>query len=233
MKIIKDAGESTTPPLPHRIAGELRPVLAVHGAGSALWTGSLILVRRGWALLGTHLDGLERAGAIAFSGYVTVYAAHQYPSAAEFAAPGAAIAWCVAAWCVAPPATRTTPTPSPHTHDADEQREGLALDTLTAVVRRVAGDRQGAHLADLLTEPELEGWEQPDLKAAIQALDVPVEEFKLRFAGRQRVRDGVRLRDLPPPPALDPAPAAVLAATPGGPPAPAPRPDPAPTQGGG
>ncbi|MET9734303.1 hypothetical protein ABZZ79_27790 [Streptomyces sp. NPDC006458] len=231
MKIIKDveAGESGTPPLHHRLAAELRPILAVHGAGAALRTGSLILARRGWNLLGTHLDGRERAGVLLFGGYATVHTASQHPDITQFAVPASLVAWSVLAWCVAPPATRTKTEPGTDPDAAAEPREELTPDTLAEAVRRVAGDRQGAHLADLLAEPELEGWEQPDLKAAITRLGVPVQEFKLRLAGRQRVRDGVRLRDLPPTPAPPAAPAAPSA----GPPAPAPRPDPAPTTGPG
>ncbi|MGV9755416.1 hypothetical protein ACWDUC_06210 [Streptomyces tricolor] len=229
MKIIKEAGESSTPLLRHRIAAELRPILAVSGAGTALWTGTLILVRRGWATLSAHLNGAERLGALAFAGYVIVYTAGHHPDVAQFAAPGAAVAWCIAAWLVAPPGARREPEPDPAPDGTEAPREALALATLATVVRRVAGDRQGAHLADLLTEPEFEGWEQPELKAAITALGVPVEEFKLRLAGRQRVRDGVRLRDLPAPAAPAPGPAPA----PGAPARPAPHPDQAPTPGAG
>ncbi|ODA69532.1 hypothetical protein [Streptomyces sp. AVP053U2] len=235
MKITKDVGtgESSTPLLPHRIAAELRPILTVTGAGTALWQGSLILVRRGWTLLGAHLHGWERFGALGFAGYVTVYTAGQAPHIAQFAAPVAAVAWCGAAWWVAPPVPRRKQPAEPVDVQEPDVALTLALDTLSVVVRRVAGDRQGAHLADLLTEPELKGWEQPDLKAAITAFGVPVEEFKLRLAGRQRVRDGVRLRDLPPPAAPSTAPDGDPAPAPDGPPAPAPRPDPAPTTGAG
>jgi hypothetical protein len=230
MKIIKKAGESTTPLLHQRIAAELRPILAVSGAGTALWTGSRILVRRGWQRLGDHFTGWERLGVLGGGGYVLAYTAYQAPDVTQFALPGGAVAWCLAAWFVASPATRREQGP---TQELEEPRGPLALEQLAAVVRRVAGDRQGAHLADLLAEPELEGWEQPDLKAAIQGLGVPVEEFKLRLDGRQRVRDGVRLRDLPPPATPDPAPGAAPAAVFDGPPDPAPRPDPAPTPGAG
>lgn len=231
MKIIKEAGESSPPLLPHRIAAELRPILAVSGAGAALWQGSLILVRRGWDTLGTHLTKWERVGALGFAGYVAVYNAGQAPHVAQFAAPGAAIAWCIAAWWVSPPTPRGEQPPEPVA--VQEPDDALTLDALSTVVHRVAGNRQGAHLADLLSEPELKGWEQPDLKAEIQALGVPVEEFKLRLAGRQRVRDGVRLRDLPPPAAPHPDPGDDPVPAPGGPADPAPRPDQTPTPGGG
>ena len=233
MKIIKGAGESSTPPLHHRIAAELRPVLAVSGAGTALWTGTVVLVRRGWTLLGEYLDTRERLGAFTFTGYVIVYTGQQHPHIAQFAAPGAAVAWCIAAWWVSPPVPRKDERPAEPDDDAPPPAEVLALDVLAAVVRRVAEDRQGAHLAQLLDEPELKGWEQSDLKAEIASLGIPVEEFKLRFVGRQRVRDGVRLRDLPPPPAPGPDPAAAPAPVSGGPLAPAPHPDQAPTPGAG
>ncbi|MCZ0207919.1 hypothetical protein OZK63_21130 [Streptomyces sp. UMAF16] len=230
-------GEYIAPPPVRRLGAEIRPVLAVRGAGTALWTGTVILVRRGWALLGAHLDGAERVGVLAFTGYAIAFSATRYPHITHFAVPGAGIAWCVAAWLVAPPAARARTATGPAPADAEEPCEPLALDTLSAVVRRVAGDRQGAHLADLLAEPELTGWEQSDLKATITALGVPVEEFKLRFSGRQRVRDGVRLRDLPPPAAPGPAPTAAPAPAPapplGGPPPPAPHTDQAPTPGAG
>jgi hypothetical protein len=228
MEIIKEAGEQPPAPgLHRRMAAELRPILAVRGAGTALVAGSLVLARRGWALLDAHLDGWERVGALAAAGYVTAYTAGQYPAITHFAAPGAVITWCVAAWCVAPPPARREPDPEPD--DAEQPGEELTLDTLTTVVRRAAADRQGTHLADLLTEPEFSGWEQPALKAEILALGIPVEEFKLRFAGRQRVRDGVRLRDLPPPAAPTPAPPAAPSAP--ADPAPLAGPSPAPEPG--
>lgn len=208
MKITKDAGEHVSPAFPRRIATEIRSVLAVSGTGTALWHGSLHLISRGWDLLGSHFSGWEKGAALAATGYVTVYATAQSPDIARFAVPIAVIVWCIAAWWVAPPAPRGTATDeSTVTERPQEQDDELTLGTLADVVRRVAENRQGAHLADLLQQPEFQGWKQPDLKAAITRLGTPVEEFKLILAGRQRVRDGVRLRDLPAPAATDPAPA--------------------------
>ncbi|MET8982121.1 hypothetical protein ABZX85_41715 [Streptomyces sp. NPDC004539] len=222
MKITKDEGEQPSPSLPRRITAELRPVLAVSGAGSTLWAGSRILISRGWALLGRHFTGWEKAGVVLGGGYLISYAARQAPEIAQFAAPGLAVAWCVAAWCTAPTAPRTGETSGPGPDEPEEH--DLALDDLAAAVRRIAGPRQGAHLAQLLDDPEFTGWEQADLKAAILALDVPVEEFKLTLAGRQRVRDGVRVRHLP----ADATPEAPASAPPGAPAEPAPRPAAAP-----
>ncbi|MFJ5851262.1 hypothetical protein [Streptomyces sp. NPDC092903] len=87
-----------------------------------------------------------------------------------------------------------------------EEPEGLTVEEIAAVVRRVAGRHPrhlGVHLSDLLPEPELAGWEQPDLKAALQDdWGLPVSSFKLTFpTGPARTREGVRLEHLPTAPA--------------------------------
>ncbi len=198
MKIIKGVGERL---LPHWIAAELRPILAFSGAGASLLAGSRILLLRGWDLLGAHLHGWEKAGAVLGGGYLIGYACWHAPHIAQFAAPAAAVGWCVAAWWAVPP-----PAPEPPAAPAEEEPPELTRDELAAIVRRVAEDRQGAHLADLLTTPELVGWTQPELKATAGLLRLPVGEFKLILDGRQRVRDGIRVRDLPPgPPSAPPA----------------------------
>lgn len=218
MKIIKGSGEQASPGIARRLTTEIRSVLAVTGAGTSLWRGTRILITRGWDLLGEHLAGREKWGALAGAGYVAVYAAVQQPDVARFVVPTSIVAWCVAAWWVSPPAPLDRA--AAETVVPEEPDDALTLDTLAEVVRRVAEDRQGAHLADLLQQPEFEGWEQADLKAEIVGLGVPVEEFKLILAKRQRVRAGVRLRDLPPSATPDAAPEA----PPGTSPEPAPRP---------
>ncbi len=224
MKITKDVGEHVSPTGPRRLTNEIRSVLAVTGAGTALWRGTRILITRGWDLFGEHLEGWEKWAALAGAGYVAVYATIQQPDVARFVVPASVVGWCLAAWWVSPPAPRGTATTDAVV--VEEPGETLTLDTLTEVARRVAEDRRGAHLADLLQQPEFAGWEQADLKAAITDLEVPVKGFKLILDGRQRVRDGVRLRDLPAPA----APAPGSAAPSGGPvePAPPTAPDPAP-----
>lgn len=222
MKIIKEPGEQHTPGLHRRIAAELRPILAVRGAGASLYAGSRILIHRGWTLLGERLDGWERYAALAFGGYVTVYACGHAPHLARFAVPGAVVGWCVAAWWTAPPPART-PAEQPDEEEDEETGPDLTRDELAALVRRVARHRQGAHLADLLQEPELVGWTQPELKATAVDFRLPVEEFKLILGGRQRVRDGIRVRDLPPEPAPEPAVEAPATHPPGAPADPAPQ----------
>jgi hypothetical protein len=225
MEIVKEAGEQPPPRLHHRLVAELRPLLAVRGAGAALVAGSGILLRHGWAYLGERLHGWERYGACAFGGYVAVYGCGHAPHIARFAVPGAVVAWCVAAWWVAPPAAVEE-----SEHEAGEEAvPELTLTELADLVRRVAEHRQGAHLADLLGEPELVGWTQSELKATAADFGLPVEEFKIIFAGGQRVRDGVRLRHLPP----DPAPAPSAEAPPDPAPDPSPQPIPAPSQESG
>ncbi|MGW1129872.1 hypothetical protein [Streptomyces sp. NPDC002526] len=81
----------------------------------------------------------------------------------------------------------------------------LGVEDVAAIVRRVAARHPrhlGVHLADLLPEPEFEGWEQPGIKAAIVALGLPVSSFKLTYpTGPARTREGVRLEHLPQAPA--------------------------------
>ncbi|MFJ2884201.1 hypothetical protein [Streptomyces sp. NPDC087272] len=87
--------------------------------------------------------------------------------------------------------------------DGQDQNGGeLTADDVAAIIRRVAARHPrhlGVHLSDLLPEPELEGWEQPDLKAALQGdWGLPVTSFKLTFpGGLARGREGVRLEHLP------------------------------------
>ncbi|MEV7722656.1 hypothetical protein [Streptomyces sp. NPDC088184] len=88
----------------------------------------------------------------------------------------------------------------------DEDAEELTVDEIAAIVRRVAARHPrhlGVHLSDLLPEPELAGWEQAELKAALKDdWNLPVSSFKLTFpGGLARGREGVRLEHLPPAPA--------------------------------
>ncbi|WP_262058541.1 hypothetical protein [Streptomyces sp. STR69] len=194
MKIVKKVGEQI---LPHWLRAELRPVLVFTGAGTALWAGSCELVERAWKAAADY-STRDRLFALGIAGYLAAYGCWHAPQIARFAIPGAVVAWCVAAWWVTPIAPR----PGPAEQLVDTAPE-LTLAELVAIVRRVAAHRQGAHLADLLAEPELDGWTQAELKATVTGhFGLPVEEFKLILGSRQRVRDGVRVRDLPPAPAL-------------------------------
>ncbi|MFE3907213.1 hypothetical protein ACFXPY_45105 [Streptomyces sp. NPDC059153] len=86
----------------------------------------------------------------------------------------------------------------------EDGTEPIDVEDVAELVRAVAArnGHQGAHLDDLLDQPLFEGWEKGELKAALRDdWELPVESFKLMFEGRQRVRDGVRLRHLPPAPA--------------------------------
>ncbi|MGW3164820.1 hypothetical protein ACWC9Q_18490 [Streptomyces sp. NPDC001142] len=90
--------------------------------------------------------------------------------------------------------------------DQGEDGGELTVDDIAAVIRRVAARHPhhlGVHLSDLLPEPELEGWEQAELKTALQDdWGLPVSSFKLTFPGkRARTREGVRLEHLPAAPA--------------------------------
>jgi hypothetical protein len=191
------------PRLPAWLAAEIRPVLAFTGAGYALWAGTCILVRRGWAQLGEHLSVWERVGSVGFAGYVTVYGCQHAPDVARFAVPGAVVGWCVAALWAAPVA----PAEDDDEPAEDEPGEPDPQD-VTDLVRDLVGDDTGA----LLTA----------LRAPLHAADTRAVRELLAAAGIA-VRPGVRTRrgngpgvhrdDLPaaPPPPVAPSSQVVVA----------------------
>jgi hypothetical protein len=189
MEITKDAGEQPRPRLPARICAELRPLLAVRGAGASLVSGSWLLLRRGWTLLSHHLDGWERYGAVAFGGYVTVYACGHAPDVAQFAVPGAVVAWCVVAWWVSPPVAVEEP---------DEEAAPGTRDAFVRWLLDLIGNRSGIHLRELYPAmrrlPGHEDRTDPQLRAALRTLGIPVER-SLRI-GVVAGRSGVRKTDL-------------------------------------
>ncbi|MEV5957277.1 hypothetical protein AB0M11_26510 [Streptomyces sp. NPDC051987] len=192
--------------LPPWLTSEIRPVLAFTGAGRALAIGSHVLARRAWHTLGEHLSGLERLGALAGGGYVTVYCCAQAPHIAEFAAPGAVVAWCVAAWWVAPPAPATPEQPAEE-EPAVEQRpapEDVRAATLDWIRERI-GDRQGVHLRDLLEHAQahgmFEGLDVSGLRGHLERWQIPVRD-RVRVRGLG-VTVGVYRDDLPPFPDRD------------------------------
>ncbi|WP_432091038.1 hypothetical protein [Streptomyces sp. NRRL F-5630] len=224
---------------PRLTAPDLRPYLPTPGRlaplAAEVGAGSLALARRGfgWLLADGWREAGPRAGGIALGGYV---AAHTVLAVTgpwtPYLGPGAVACWCIAAWRAAPPreaAVEEKPSAESEPDDALTRHEVAAL------IRAVAArhEHRGAHLDDLLAEPLFEGWEKAELKAAlIEDWGLPVESFKLIFAGRQRVRDGVRLTALPEPPVEGPP-----EAPPGGAPEaavdPLPEPLPAPASGVG
>lgn len=193
-------------PTPSNLAGPLSGV----GAGSAT------LIRRGWAWLWAEgwQEAAMRAGGLVLAGYVGVNAfsamTGQYTG---YIALAAAAGWCVAAKRHAPQTIKpkqtvkaATAEPAYAGHQGDD--EPIEAEEVAALIRAVAArqQHQGAHLEDLLAEDLFAGWEKAELKAALtDDWALPVEAFKLIFATpegkRQRNREGVRLRHLPPAPA--------------------------------
>lgn len=106
-------------------------------------------------------------------------------------------------------AAAETQAEAPPATGADDDGELIDLEppapVLYALIRHVAATSdQGtaAHLDDVLAEGQRRGlfggWEKADLKAHLtEDLGLPVEELKLTFKRRQRVRLGVRLKALP------------------------------------
>lgn len=192
MKIVKGVGEKV---LPRWLRAELRPVLVFTGAGTALWSGSIVLAQRAWEELRERLTFWESVGALAAGVYVAGYGCWQSPHIARFAVPGALVAWCVAAWWVCP-AALDEPEPSP---EAKPARDGFIRWLLTLM-----GDQPGIHLRDLYPAmrklPGQEGRDNTQLRAALRTLGVPVRR-SLRLGGVAG-RSGVAKADLarlPPP----------------------------------
>lgn len=99
MKIIKKTGERL---LPSWLAAELRPILVFTGAGAALMSGSVVLAVWAWRQLRERLSAWESVGSLAVGAYVAGYGCWHAPHIARFAVPAVVIAWCAAAWSVAP-----------------------------------------------------------------------------------------------------------------------------------
>jgi hypothetical protein len=200
VKIVKEAGEQPTLGLHRRIVAELRPILAVRGAGASLYEGTRILIHRGWTLLGEHLDGWERYAALAFGGYVTVYGCMHAPHLARFAVPGAVIGWCAAAWWIAPPAVVEEPDPEPAEPAVTDARQDFTKWLLDLI-----GDRPGVHLRELYpamrTLPGCEGHTDTQLRAALTMFGIPVH--RSMRDGVTAGRTGVRKDDLTALPSLD------------------------------
>ncbi len=110
----------------------------------------------------------------------------QAPDVARFAVPGAVVAWCVAAWWVAPPATEEEPVED----DASDSPAGDPQDVYEATLEWIwqhIADRQGVHLRDLLTHAQAHGM--------FEDLDVTTLRAHLERHGIP-VRDRVRVRGL-------------------------------------
>lgn len=187
----------------------LRAYLPTRQTARALCSGSAVLIGKGWTWI--TAEGVKEAGSrLLYSGiglYAGAYLAHTNP---QIVMPVAVVGWIGGALMFAPsppPPGKARPvdlTKQTALDDLDEDQDldepEPDLDTVAGLVRRLAGtEHQGAHLDDLLATGELGDWDKDALKAALIEWEIPVGEkgFTLRFNGRQRVRQGVRLRDLP------------------------------------
>jgi hypothetical protein len=204
MEIIKDAGEQPAPRLHRRLGAELRPLLAVRGAGASLCAGSGILLRRGWAVLGERYSLWERLGVLAVACYLAAYGTAHAPDVARFAIPAAAVAWCTAAWWAAPPATVEEHEPEPAEEPEEEPARSSDDDIRAATldwIRQQIGDRQGVHLRDLLTHAQAHGMfatlDVSELRTHLERHGVPVRN-RVRVRGLG-VTVGIHRDDLPAP----------------------------------
>lgn len=203
MKIITSVGERL---LPHWLRDELKPVLAFAGAGTALWAGTCKLVTWCWAQLRERFDLRESIGAVAASIGIAGYSAWHAPHIAAFAIPAAVVAWCVAAWAVAPPPDVAPEAPV----EAKEQPAANTPEDVHAAtldwIRRLIGDNQGVHLRDLLDHAQAHamftGLDVAALRAHLDRWGIPVRDsVRVRGLG---VTVGIRKDDLPPLPEASP-----------------------------
>ncbi|MFI1161970.1 hypothetical protein [Streptomyces sioyaensis] len=225
----------------------LRAYLPTRQTARALCSGSAVLIGKGWAWI--TAEGAKEAGSrLLYSGiglYAGAYLAHTNP---QIVMPVAVVGWIGGALMFAPsppppgkgrPPVDLTKQAAVEDQDQDLDEDEVLdepepdLDAVVGLVRRLAGTQhQGAHLDDLLATGELGDWDKDELKAALAEWEIPVGEkgFKLTLDGRQRVRQGVRLRDLPA--GVGEAPAAAGEGAPSGPPsAPAQAPASTPPEG--
>ncbi|MEU5431016.1 hypothetical protein AB0H73_36180 [Streptomyces olivoreticuli] len=206
---------------------DLRPYLPTRSNLAAplsgVGAGTAVLIGRGWTWLWAEgpQDALMRAGGVVLAGYAGVNTVTTIGGPfVGYITPAAVVGWCVSAKLHAPKGEEEKPMKEkkqPTTADNEDQddepeyldeAEEVEVEDVAALIRAVAArhQHQGAHLDDLLAEPFFEGWGKADLKAALtDDWGLPVEGFKLFFptpsGKRQRNREGVRLRHLPPAPA--------------------------------
>ncbi|WJY40011.1 hypothetical protein QT196_23540 [Streptomyces sp. P9-2B-2] len=227
----------------------LRAYLPTRQLARALCSGSAVLIGKGWAWI--TAEGAKEAGSrLLYSGfglYAGAYVAHTTP---QIVMPVVVVGWIGGALMFAPSPpppgkakprvdlTKPAATEDQHQdlvedQELDEPEPEPDLESVARLVRCLAGTQhQGAHLDDLLATGELGDWDKDALKDALAEWEIPVEEkgFKLTLDGRQRVRQGVRLRDLPA--GAGEAPAAAGEGAPSGPPsAPAQAPASTPPEG--
>jgi hypothetical protein len=180
MKIVKAVGERL---LPSWLRAELRPVLAFAGAGTTLWTGSLALATRAWTELRERLSVTESLGTLALGVYVAGYGCWHAPHIARFAVPGAIVAWCAAAWYMAPDDDQT-----------DEPDSEPDVQDVTDLVRDLIGDDTGI-LLTALCKP-LHAADTRAVRGLLAGAGIPVRPG-VRTAGGNG--PGVHRKDVPPP----------------------------------
>lgn len=202
MKIVKQVGERL---LPDWIRSELRPVLAFAGAGTALCTGSLALARWAWSQLRERFSAPESLGVLGAAAYVAGYGCIHAPHIARFAVPGAAVAWCVAAWWYAPPADLPDPVERLEPQPPTSAPQDVYAATLEWVWQQI-GDTQGVHLRDLLTHAQSHGMfedlDVSDLRRHLERWDIPVRN-RVRVRGLG-ITVGIHRDDLKPLPSPSP-----------------------------
>lgn len=226
-----DAGEEFEEgdsPAPAGLLAQLRPYLPTRYIGEALCSGSLALSRRGleWATAGGWKVTRGRLGGLVVAGYVAYYEdTHGHP----WVLPVACCAWLAGALALSP-TKRPADQADDQAADVEDQEDGadtefegeppqdspaplprraVDLDLVVCLAHELASADDSANsravqLDHLLTH--LAGVSKDALIAALAEAGVRVNQVKYRLpGGRQQVRQGVRLEDLPAVPGEAPA----------------------------
>ncbi|MFB6424658.1 hypothetical protein ACFCXC_14880 [Streptomyces microflavus] len=132
---------------------------------------------------------LKRVGLLVGCAYVT--AVSDYTT---YATAAAALGWVIAAYMVGTP----DEPPAKAAHDTPEEAPETPRDAIVQWLTQTIGDRPGIHLYELypkmLALPGMQAHDEPALREALVALDIPIT--RAFTIGDVRGRSGVRLADL-------------------------------------
>jgi hypothetical protein len=224
------AGEEGTEAAPPVLA-QLRPYLPTRYFAASLCSGSAALTRRGWEWV-TASGGKTARGRLAGLGLAVYVAGYEELHGQTWILPVVCGAWVVGALVHSPAAPAPAGKVDEHQDEDDEladEEEGdtaeapappVDVDLVACLAHELAtaddsANRNAVQLDHLLTHLPMVSKTQ--LVTALTDAGVPIKEgVKYRLGeGRQRVRQGVRLEDLPTGAGdAPPAPAAGLRAVP-------------------
>jgi hypothetical protein len=188
MKIIKGWGRGSSPPGSATNCGPSSPS---RGRAPPCGRAPSSSQRGAWAYLRERFSQGESLGVLAAALYVAAYGCWHAPHIARFAVPAAIVAWCTAAWFLAP-----DPDPEPD----DGEPAAPDPEDLLDLVRDLIGDDRGILLTALCTP--LHAPSTRVVRERLAAAGIPVSAGVRTPAGNG---PGVHRKDLPAPsPLSDP-----------------------------